>query len=408
MFTRPRKGQLAIDISVAAVLFLISLPFSSQTVLYTFDEPSAYNWLGGVTATVLLCGAVAGRRVQPALALGVAWVGAILQMACLLMPSIVDVAAMIVVFTSAAYGTRRAMWMGLVSALLGAITAGGYLALVIFSGIRTGETVPWHESVNAEQWAGLVLVMVSVFAIVLILLGASWGAGVLVRLRLRAQAAEQERVVAEALAEMEHQRVRIARDMHDVVAHSLAVVIAQADGARYAARTDPEAATASLQAISTTARAALADVRLLLTQLRHAQAVGPQPGLADLDQLYAHVRAAGVDLQVEVDPPAPEDVSAAVALAIYRILQEALTNALRHGSKDLVAVAIAWHPDHVTVHVRNRVARPSTSSGGHGLVGMRERAQLVGGTLAAGETEDGWFVVDVFIPRSTTVSKETA
>ena len=137
--------------------------------------------------------------------------------------------------------------------------------------------------------------------------------------------------------------MRIARDMHDVVAHSLAVVIAQADGARYAPRRRriPAVATEALGTISTTARAALADVRLLLTQLRHSQGDGPQPTLADLEALYAQVRAAGVDLRVDVDPAPPGEPPAAVQLAVYRILQEALTNALRHGDGGPVAVRLA-------------------------------------------------------------------
>lgn len=110
-------------------------------------------------------------------------------------------------------------------------------------------------------------------------------------------------------------------------------MIAQADGARYAAVSDPGVATQALGTISTTARAALADVRLLLGQLRHSQLDGPQPTLADLEQLYAQVRAAGVDLRVDVDPAPPGIPPAAVQLAVYRVLQEALTNALRHGDQ---------------------------------------------------------------------------
>ena len=111
----------------------------------------------------------------------------------------------------------------------------------------------------------------------------AWTIGALVRAALRASANREAQERAEAEAVVEQERVRIARDMHDVVAHSLAVVIAQADGARYAAAADPAVATAALGTISTTARAALADVRLLLAQLRHSEGDGPQPTLADLE-----------------------------------------------------------------------------------------------------------------------------
>ena len=145
----------------------------------------------------------------------------------------------------------------------------------------------------------------------------SWTVGALVRTAVRAQENREAQRRAEADAAAEQERVRIARDMHDVVAHSLAVVIAQADGARYAAGADPAAAGSSaaieaLGTISTTARAALADVRLLLTQLRHPQPEGPQPRLADLEELYAQVRAAGVELRVDVDPAPSREPPAAV------------------------------------------------------------------------------------------------
>ena len=99
----------------------------------------------------------------------------------------------------------------------------------------------------------------------------------------------------------------------------------------------------ALTTISATARSALADVRLLLTQLRHSEGTGPQPTLADLEALYAQVRAAGVELRVDVDPAPTAQPTAAVQLAVYRILQEALTNALRHGDGGPVVVRLAWH-----------------------------------------------------------------
>ena len=237
----------------------------------------------------------------------------------------------------------------------------------------------------------------SLFAAMFALLLA-WTAGALVRTALRAQEnrVAQQRAEAEAVAEQE--RVRIARDMHDVVAHSLAVVVAQADGARYAAASDPSVATDALGTISTTARAALSDVRLLLTQLRHSEGDGPQPTLADLEQLYAQLRAAGVELVVDVDPAWPGTPPASIQLAVFRILQEALTNALRHGGAGPVDVRLAWHANRVAFEVRNAL-RPGVTAAqpqelesratdertrGHGVIGMRERAQLVGGRLDAG------------------------
>ena len=176
--------------------------------------------------------------------------------------------------------------------------------------------------------------------------------------------------------------------------------------------------TTALTTISTTARSALADVRLLLTQLRHpysslptspsatprasdgwgpSQADGPQPTIADLEQLYGQVRAAGVQLRVDVDPMPPGEPPAGVQLAVYRILQEALTNALRHGAGGPVDVRLAWHPDRVDLQVGNPASGVNAATPGHGVIGMRERAQLAGGTLDAA-ADAGRFTVRATLP----------
>ncbi len=139
-------------------------------------------------------------------------------------------------------------------------------------------------------------------------------------------------------------------------------------------------------------------MRLLLTQLRHREGDGPQPTIADLEELYAQVRGAGVALRVDVDPAPPGEPPAAVQLAVYRILQEALTNALRHGTGEPVLVALSWHADRVQLSVTNPVrAAGRRPDAGHGLIGMRERASLVGGTLTAAEA-DGRYVVTASLP----------
>jgi signal transduction histidine kinase len=231
-------------------------------------------------------------------------------------------------------------------------------------------------------------------AVVLLVLAAHITLAALLGDRRRTQLAQRAKLAELAAAD---ERARIARELHDVVAHSLSVVIAQADGARYAAASEPAAATQALETIGATARSALADVRLLLAQLRHSEGAGPQPTLADLEGLYADVRAAGLDLAVDVDPAPASEPGAGVQLAVFRILQEALTNALRHGDGTKVDVALAWHPDRVELEVRNGVGSSPRADGGHGLVGMRERAQLAGGALAAG-VEGERFVVRARLP----------
>ena len=386
MFRRLKTSQLVVDVAVAVLFAAVAL----------WSELSGYgNGPASLPASVLTCllmaAAVALRRVSPGLALAGAWVAAVLQMLLGRPPIVADVAIFAVLYTTAAYGSRIVFWCGFASSIVGAVVITWYLFVVPgFAGGRLSlATLPLAFAVLAA--AGFALLL-------------SWTIGALVRTALRASRNRAAQMRAEAEAAAEQERVRIARDMHDVVAHSLAVVIAQADGARYAASADPVAATAALGTISTTARAALADVRLLLTQLRHNQSAGPQPALADLDELYAHVRAAGVELRVDVDPAPTVEPSAAVQLALYRILQEALTNALRHGDGGPVSVRLAWLPTvwharpGVEFEVRNGLKpgdRPTET--GHGLIGMGERASMVGGWLAAAD-HDGEFVVRGILP----------
>ena len=166
----------------------------------------------------------------------------------------------------------------------------------------------------------------------------AWTAGLLVRsvrdtreIRRREEVANRERELVEYRYVVEQERNRIARDMHDVVAHSLAVVIAQADGARFAARADPEAAIGALGTIAGVARGALGDVRLLLAELRHAEADAPQPVLDDLGDLLEQVRAAGLDVRfTEIGTP---------AAARHRHTRSPSTASCRRGSRTPSATA---------------------------------------------------------------------
>lgn len=383
---RPLKTyQLVVDITIAVMFAAVAVPLE---LTYSQFDPLVPSLTASVLVGVIFAAALAMRRLSPPLALGLAWLGAVVQMGFGRPPSTVDVAIFAVLYATAAYGSTAVFWAGFVSSFVGAFVITLYLAIGPYlGGGLTWSTIP----------IALSILVAAVFALLL-----SWTVGALVRTarRARENRSAQRRAEADAVAEQE--RVRIARDMHDVVAHSLAVVIAQADGARYAAAADPAAATTALGTISTTARAALADVRLLLTQLRHSQGDGPQPTLADLEELYGQVRAAGVDLRVDIDPAPPGEPPAAAQLAVYRIMQEALTNSLRHGDGGPVDVRLAWHPDRVDLEVRNALTAPAGSaapegSAGHGLIGMRERAQLAGGRLEAGATGED-FVVSATLP----------
>lgn len=389
MIRQLTRKQLIWDIVLGALLLLLNLPFGTYPGgAASLWGDGAFTTVGAYFSVIVLAAAAALRRVSPPLALMVAWVGALLQIGFGRWPSLEDIAILMVLYATAAYGSRRTMWWGLGSVGVGSIVATGYMLAISFAG--NGGAAP--ATPLELLFVGGLMLVACVGA-----MGLSWASGLLRRTRIRSRRIEQERAIAEALAVAEAQRAQIARDMHDVVAHSLAVVIAQADGARYAAAVDPDAAPAALRTIASTARAALSDVRLLLTQLRHSEAEGPQPTLADLEGLYAQVRATGIDLRVDIDPLPILDPPTAVQLAVYRIMQEALTNAMRHGGDDRVDVFFRWEPDRVDLGVRNVLGSNPSAGSGHGLVGMRERAQLVGGRLDAGAEGDG-FVVRASIP----------
>lgn len=381
------RTALILDIVGAALLFVLLAPMS----LVFYGPGTGNTEIGGAAvvavaiASVLMFGGVAIGRLAPGLALAAAWAGALLQMLAGFGPLPVDFAILLVLYATSAWGTRRVLWWGFGSVLVGGVIATLYIVFV--NGAARGTGTGWEQ-----LSVGTLLLGSSVMA-----LGFAWVCGLLWRVILRARGTRAAQLQAESLAAEEQERVRIARDMHDVVAHSLAVVIAQADGARYAAAVNPDVATEALGTIAQTARGALSDVRMLLTQLRHRQGQGPQPTLADLEALFAQVRQAGIEPRVTVDPMPPGEPPAAIQLAVYRILQEALTNAIRHGD-GAVDVHLAWLRDRVDVDVRNTVARDvSVAPGGHGVIGMRERAQLVGGSLQA-ERRGTQFVVHATLP----------
>lgn len=229
-------------------------------------------------------------------------------------------------------------------------------------------------------------------------------AGVVLRLFMRSNREARERRKAEmsVLAQMqmraaEEERTAIARDMHDVVAHSLAVVVAQANGARYA--TDAAVKDDTLATISKTASGALVDVRGLLHQLRHSQANDVSNGLCDVPDLVERMRGAGMDIRLTM-PPHGIQLARASELAAYRVVQEALTNAMRHGAVGapvFVRVDVGYE---LIVNVHNRPAQyggDRVPSGSHGLTGMRERAALAGGSSWIG-IDQGWFRVLVRMP----------
>jgi signal transduction histidine kinase len=242
----------------------------------------------------------------------------------------------------------------------------------------------------------------------------AWVAGRAVRMRTQlteelheAAVRAEEAHEAELARAATDERRRIAREMHDVVAHSVSVMVVQAGGARRILDRDPARATAAAVHIEETGRAALVEMRRLLGLLgsgEHARA--PQPTLAELDALVRRSRDAGLPVALTVLGE-PRALPPGIDLAAYRVVQEGLTNALRHAAGSETEITVRWAPDALELAVADRGANDAAGAdadGGHGLVGMRERVRLYGGELWTGRRNGGGFEIRARIPLEAEVT----
>jgi len=199
------------------------------------------------------------------------------------------------------------------------------------------------------------------------------------------------------------ERTRIARELHDVIAHSVSVMVIQAGGARMVMDSEPDRAEASLRSVERAGRDAVAEMRRLLGLLDSGEdprTLAPQPGLGDIEDLVSRTRTAGLEANLRVEGE-PAIVSPALDLCAYRIVQEALTNAIKHAGPARVTVGLRWTCDALEVDVSDNGRGPlcvNGTSSGHGIAGMRERAGLHGGNLETGAGRDGGFTVQARLP----------
>jgi len=248
------------------------------------------------------------------------------------------------------------------------------------------------------------------FAVPYVVLLLPWLVGHVLRTRqLRAEAfqeravrLEQEQEFAAQIARNE-ERARIARELHDVVAHTVSLMVVQAGAARHVVESEPEQATEALLAVETTGREAMAELRNLLGVLGPSGGeapLAPQPGAAQLPALVQRVRDAGLPAEFHVTGT-PRALSPGIDLTVYRIVQEALTNALKYAGPVHTEIAIDYRDDALKVEVLDegtgRRARAGTTSG-HGLAGMRDRVALYGGTLEAGPRLGRGYAVRAWLP----------
>jgi signal transduction histidine kinase len=301
-------------------------------------------------------------------------------------PSSVGASMVVAAFSAGAYLNRRAG--------LGALA----LALafqVVHGGLRTDEISP-----------------VDVIGVWLITATAWWlGATIRERRRYASELEQRTRALEAARLELAEQavaaeRLRLARELHDVVAHSLAIIAVHSSVGAHNAAERPQDAVEALEAINTATRSALAELRALLAVLRSTGAdVAPLPTLADLTALADQAGAAGVELAIRIDGD-PTTVPRAVGLSAYRIVQEAVTNALKHAAPSAVDVAVRVTSGQVAVEVSNEPGTGSAVVGGAGagLAGMRERVTAFGGTLEAAPTDGGGWTVRATLPYDEMVT----
>jgi len=357
------------DEALAAALTALAL-----FEIFHVDEPESARLTNA--AVVLILGAAAARRARaPLLLLGLMLIISVTSAA---LPQLggrsteaVTFFILLAVYSAAAHTSGRG------ALLAGAMTLGLYI-----TDLTLGSVTP------------------EVVVFLALLLGLPWVAGRAMRgWRLSEQSLEQEKSrTAAAIAE---ERARIARELHDVVAHSISVMVLQARGGRRIFQSDPADARQAFAIIERTGHQALEEMRRLLGMLRQSDEklpLAPQPSLGDLRSLVEQVRAAGLPVQLAVEGEARE-LPAGVDLSAYRIVQEALTNALLHAGPASARVLVRYRRDDLELEITDD--GPGTGDGsapGYGLIGMRERVSVYGGELNAGRRPEGGYALLVRLP----------
>jgi signal transduction histidine kinase len=218
----------------------------------------------------------------------------------------------------------------------------------------------------------------------------------------RAAQAERERDVAARIAVAE-ERVRIARELHDIVAHAVSVMVLQVGAVRHKLPDALVEDSDALRNVEQAGRTALAEMRGLLAAMRRdgdEAELTPQPGLDGLDSLLEEIGRAGLPVQLHVDGE-PVALPRGIDLSAYRIVQEGLTNALKHAHASNADVTVRYRPDELHIEVRDNGEGSSTSDGlGHGLVGVRERVKIYGGEMSAGTANGSGFILSTRLPLS--------
>ena len=370
------------DIALAGVLGLVG-----QVEAWSNSEMTGRVVV--VPLFVLFCSAIAFRRRRPLPAAVTTFVGVNLSLIAGVprRNTLVGLAALLIMaYSVAVYNEVRPARIGLAVCL-----ATSFAGVVLSPGSKTIDN----------------------YLMITLILGGAWGLGRMLRRRLmeavalerRALQAEREREDA-ARAAVTEERGRIARELHDIVAHGLSLMIVQAAAAEQVLRREPEAAGPPLAAIQSTGREALADMQRLLGILRVDEADRtPQPSLTQVDRLVAQLAEAGLPVQMRVEGDV-RALPAGLDVCGYRVVQEALTNSLKHGQPSTASVVVRYGADDLELEILDNGGGAKTTTGlpgaGRGLVGMRERVALYGGLLEAGRRPEGGYAVRARLPLHQT------
>jgi signal transduction histidine kinase len=401
LYRWPRAHPWLLDTTLAALLLAVNAnAYVRQTAV--------------IPVSAMLAAAVVVRRRFPVtalavtLAIGTAQVIAGIGPAFTdspLQPTFADAGILVLLYTVAANRSRQLSLAGLAACVL----------------LFTGAVARWNPGPLLAHRSVEFVVVFTTYGLMPV---CAWVLGISMAHRRAYLAALEERAVraeaerdAQAQVAAAAERARIAHELHDVIAHNLSVMVAQADGGSYAFDAEPERSRQALAQIGDTGRQALAEMSHLLGVLKageEAPAFAPAPGVADITALVAQAREAGTSVSYAVEGAA-RPVPAGISLALYRIVQEALTNVRKHaGPGAVAAVTLRYGPGEALVRIADDGGAPPVAASlprydaatlviqkettGHGLAGMRDRVRMYGGTLEAGPCADGGFAVAAVVP----------
>jgi signal transduction histidine kinase len=387
--TLSRRLSPYLDVALALLATVMSVLSLVSTDVATIDPRLAPPDPVAVLATAIAGLSLVWRRTRPVASFTIFTAGCLVVTLTDHYIGLLSVVLLFSLYSLAAHGGRRQGVIGLVAS----IVVFNVLALLDVPDLQTSD-------------------LLQAFALLVI----AWAVGDAIRSRRADQAerlhvAEQEAAAArdEAARAVIEERLRIARELHDVVAHSMSLIAVQAGVGGHVIRTDVDAAERALDVIAETSRKALTQTRSMLGLLRDQDtgpAAPPVQSIDDLDVLVADLRDAGVEVALNVEGT-QRPLEPSVELTAYRIVQESLTNVLKHSGSTQAEVGVTYLDDSVDIDVRDdggggrvRVG-VGTGSGGHGLVGLRERTRLLGGDLEYGPVDGRGFRVSAHLPSSS-------